>query len=137
MKSKVASTLTWRTRSLRKTAAPFNTPTKITGSPAQSVVIWRPISATRWAICSRDSRILSSSMLDHVTPAKAAALKGIGYMTRMSGSHSVNENMHEPERNQDHMARSRDVSDSNSKGEDHSYRSVGDGKSCVPRELER
>ena len=46
----VASSDTWRARSLRKIAAPLSTPTKITDWPRKSRVISAPISATRLAI---------------------------------------------------------------------------------------
>src|ERR1700680_3792183 len=66
MKSKVASSWTWRARSLRKMAAPLSTPTKITAWPEKSRVISAPIAATRCAICSREIRTLSSVTANYI-----------------------------------------------------------------------
>ena len=66
MKSKVASSWMLRARSLRKIAAPFNTPTKITDWLSKSRVIAAPISATRTAIFSRGIRTFSSVMAVHI-----------------------------------------------------------------------
>src|ERR1035437_9629724 len=71
IKSKVASRGTWRARSLKKTAAPLRTPTKIIDWPRKSRAISAPISATRLAMVSRDSNTLRSGIGDHFTQERS------------------------------------------------------------------
>src|ERR1700722_5317473 len=62
MKSKVESRSIFRARSERKIAAPLRTPTRITDSPAKSLVICAPSSPTRFAMSCREISTLSSAM---------------------------------------------------------------------------
>src|SRR5438270_14007981 len=61
MKSKLTSSWICRARSLRNIVAPLSTPTRMIGLAEKSRVIWAPISATRWAICSLEMRIFGSA----------------------------------------------------------------------------
>src|SRR6185503_10842348 len=86
MKSYVASSCTWRTRSLRKIAAPLRTPTNSAGSCLKSEVICCASSPTRWAIWSREMSSLSSSTDEHLT-LSTAGVRAIPVHWPRTGQH--------------------------------------------------